>query len=126
MNYTSPNIQVKEFRIKIYPKNFAVARDFYENYLGFKIVHEWDKGKDGQGVMFNVGGTILELLSRKRGVNYFDGIDVSLEVDDVKKLWEKFKKSGNIIFPLRENDWGDMSFCISDPEQSKLTFFTKI
>jgi len=118
-------ISVTEFRLKLYPKDFIVVRDFYENNLGFPVVKEWDRGENDRGVMFDVGGTILELLSPKNGYKPVAGADISLHVDDVWKLWEAMKDSEEIIFALRDNQWGDTSFRISDPEGFAITFFTK-
>ncbi len=114
--------KVTEFRLKLYPKNFSTMRNFYERKLGFPIVHEWsDKNK---GVMFKVGDAILELLGGHAEKGPSKGADISLKVPDVWKLWEKLKDYDKIIFKLRENAWGDVSFCITDPEGFQITFFT--
>lgn len=119
------SIEVSEFRVKIYPKNFSVVRDFYENTLGFPIVEEWNNEPGNKGVMFDVGGTVLELLSPKDVYHKIAGCDISLEVTDVYLLWEQMKNSQTIRHDLRHNDWGDTSFCIADPEGFEITFFTK-
>jgi uncharacterized glyoxalase superfamily protein PhnB len=54
-----------------------------------------------------------------------EGCDLSLEVENVWALWEHFQSSDVIEFTLRDTDWGDTSFCISDPEGFKITFFTR-
>ena len=116
---------VKEFRVKLYPSNFAVVRDFYENKLGFKVTNEWDRGDSDKGVMFDVGGTTLELLSPEDGYKPITGCDFSLEVTDVVALWEQMKDGDNILHPIRHNVWGDTSFRIADPEGFAISFFTK-
>ncbi len=117
--------KVTEFRLKLYPKDFYKVREFYEKKLGFKVVKEWDITDTDKGVMFDVGGTTLELLSPKKGYHAVTGADVSLAISDVWKLWEQMKDSEDVVFALRDNDWGDSSFCITDPEGFKITFFTK-
>jgi len=119
-------IEVKQFRLKLYPKDFARVRSFYETYLGFPVINEWDRGEDDRGVMFTVGSAILELLSPEGGYKPISGSDLSLEVPNVTELWEQVKDDGNIVHSLRDNPWGDTSFCISDPEGFAITFFTKI
>lgn len=116
---------VKEFRLKLYPKDFVLIRDFYENRLQFRIVHEWDRGEASKGVMFDVGGTTLELLyPADYGYKKISGADISLEVPSVEELWEQMKDSYDILHPLRHNEWGDTSFRIADPEGFPITFFT--
>lgn len=116
---------VSEVRIKLYPENFEATRDFYGTFLGFKVVTEWNNSELDRGVMFDVGGTILELLARKADVKV-KGADMSLEVADVRKLWEELKTYPKIAHAIRENSWGDTSFAILDPEGSKISFFTKV
>ncbi len=122
-----PYMHVTEFRLKLYPKNFETARDFYEHVLKFHVVHEWNDGEGGaedQGVMFAVGNTILELLSGHD--DDMRGADISLEVENAPALWEDFKLYPHIVHALRTNSWGDVSFSIADPEGFRITFFTKI
>ncbi|MDQ5972457.1 MAG: hypothetical protein QG553_616 [Patescibacteria group bacterium] len=116
---------VKEFRLKLYPKDFKLVRDFYEHKLGFPVFHEWDNGPVNKGVMFSVGSTTLELLSPADGYKPVQGADVSWEVTDVNSLWEKLKDNTPIVHGLRHNSWGDTSFRITDPEGFHISFFTK-
>ena len=118
-------VDVKEFRLKLYPKDFQLVKNFYEKDLGFRILEEWDNGELNKGVMFQAGQAVLELLSPKNGFKVVSGADVSWEVINVRELWESWKDRPNVIFALRDNSWGDTSFCISDPEGFKISFFTK-
>lgn len=120
-----PLTKVSEFRLKLYPKNFELVRDFYAKILNFPIIKEWNEGKNNRGVMFNTGGATLELLSPENEHQPVTGCGLSLEVSDVRKLWKKFEKADNVVHPLRDNEWGDTSFGISDPEGLKISFFTK-
>lgn len=121
----SEPIIVREFRVKLYPNNFELVRNFYANELGFTVTNYWDRGDRDKGVMFNVGGTTLELLSPEDGYKPITGCDFSLEVDDVKLLWEQLRVGNNIRHELRRNEWGDTSFRIADPEGFEISFFTK-
>jgi hypothetical protein len=116
---------IKEFRLKLYPKDFYKVRNFYENDLGFTVTKEWDHAELEKGVMFQVGNTTLELLSPKDSYHKVSGVDVSWEILNVHELWQDWKDKPNVVFAIRDNDWGDTSFCISDPEGFKITFFTK-
>ncbi len=114
-----------ETRLKLYPKDMKKSRTFYSRTLSFPIVHEWKRGKNDEGVMFDAGGLIIELLSSEKTYKKIQGCDVSLEVNDVTTLWAEFKNKKSILFPLRHNAWGDSSFCIADPDGFEITFFTK-
>lgn len=118
------NMQVKEFRLKLYPQDFYAVRAFYENELGHAIVNEWDRA-DSKGVMFDIGGTILEILTPEKSYIPIAGADISLEVDDVWALHETMASKPYMIRDLRDNPWGDTSFCIADPEGFEITFFTR-
>jgi catechol 2,3-dioxygenase-like lactoylglutathione lyase family enzyme len=109
----------------IFPKDFQKSKDFYHNELGFEITNEWDRGEQDKGTMFQVGNTTLELLSPKDDYQPIAGVSVALEVEDVQGLWKNWAGKPNVIFPLRDNEWSDTSFCISDPEGLELIFFTK-
>lgn len=115
---------VQEFRLKLYPKNFATVRAFYKDELGYRIVHEWDHA-ESKGVMFDVGGTILELLWPGNGTTTDYRADVSWQVPDVWSLYKTKEDKPCIIRGLQDNAWGDTSFHIQDPEGFKITFFTK-
>lgn len=114
-----------EFRLMLYPKNFTAVRKFYEEILGCKVTHQWNEGEDDRGVMFEVGNTTLELLGRRGKYQPVAGCELSIEVEDVARLWEAFEGKEGVVFGLRENEWGDTSFCITDPEGLKITFFSK-
>lgn len=118
-------VEVGEFRLKLYPKDFAGVRAFYEDKLGFSILNEWDRGPNNKGVMFAVGATTLELLSPPISYEQIQGADVSWEVADVELLWEELRNNTPIAHGLRHNSWGDTSFRIIDPEGFHITFFTK-
>jgi uncharacterized glyoxalase superfamily protein PhnB len=116
---------VSEFRLKLYPKDFSAMRKFYAETLGFPVLNEWDRGKTDQGVMFQVGSAVLEILTPESTHQPIVGSGLSLGVPDVRELWTRLKDQAVIIFELRDNSWGDTSFCTADPEGFEITFFTK-
>lgn len=121
----NPLTKIREFRLKLYPKNFDLVRNFYAEMLQFPITKEWNRREDDRGVMFDTGGATLELLSPEREYKSIAGCGVSLEVSDVWALWGKFKGGNEVVFGIRDNEWGDTSFRIADPEGFEITFFTK-
>jgi catechol 2,3-dioxygenase-like lactoylglutathione lyase family enzyme len=118
-------VKITEFRLKLYPKDYAAVRDFYEHKLGLAVVRDWDRADNDKGVMFQVGTTVLEILTPEDGYAPITGANVSWEVADVHNLWEQLKDDEAIVFALRDNAWGDTSFCIADPEGFQITFFTR-
>jgi len=114
-----------EFRLKLYPKDFSAVRKFYADILQFPITTEWNNGENDRGVMFDVSGTTLELLSPKSGYEQIRGASIALEVADLMEMWEKLNDKTNVVFDPRHNYWGDSSFQIQDPEGFKITFFEK-
>lgn len=117
-------IMVTGFRLKLYPQNFTKVRAFYEQVLGFAVINEWDRGEQDRGTMFQVGLAIIEILTPERDYKQVAGVDLSLEVPDVRAFWQEIKDKTDVVFALRDNDWGDSSFCIKDPEGFEITFFT--
>ena len=115
---------VSEFRLKLYVKNFEMEKDFYENILQYKLIKSWDRAKDDKGAMFDTGAAIIELLSTDQ-YKKVQGADVSLRVKDVWKLYEQLKDKCKVIKPLRNREWGDTDFKISDPEGFNITFFSQ-
>ena len=55
-------VGVRDFRLKLYPTDFALVRSFHEQQLQFSFIKEWNRGDNDKGVMFDVGGTVLELF----------------------------------------------------------------
>ena len=116
--------KVSEFRLKLYPKNYQVCLKFYRDILLFPIINEWDRADNDKGVMFDTGAGIIELLYED-SPKIIAGCDISIEVKDVWKLFDKLRKHPKIMHPIRKNAWGDTSFCISDPAGFEITFFTR-
>lgn len=112
---------VREFRLKLYPEDFYKVKNFYIK-LGYEVTQEWDRD-ESKGVMFNLGGTTLELLWPGDSENEYRA-DISLEVEDVWKLYEEIKDKPFVIQGLTDNPWGDTSIKLNDPEGFQITFFT--
>jgi len=116
--------RVSEFRLKLYPKDFYLVKNFYKETLEFDITHEWDR-EESKGVMFDTGIAIIELLYPGDAYESSKGINLSLEVGDVQQLWEKFKDQDFVAYKIKHNSWGDTSFGVYDPEGFRITFFTR-
>ena len=117
--------RVQEFRLKLYVNDFSSRRRFYQNTLRWNVTNQWGKSA-GRGVMFDTGSGIVELIETDADYPAVKGCDVSLRVEDVWRLWEDLRDKADVVFALRDNPWGDTSFCIADPGGFEITFFTEI
>jgi uncharacterized glyoxalase superfamily protein PhnB len=88
--------------------------DWYVNTLGFEeanYIEKWNWGqviKDGIRIMF---GKPQELL--KHGKSEFTG-SLYFNVDDVESLWQKFKDSPSVYYPLETFEYEMKEFAIKD------------
>src|SRR5258708_8454486 len=108
-------MNAREMRVKLYVKDFALVEHFYKDLLHLSSVHSWDRGATDRGAMFDTGSGIIELLTANAAYLPVQGCDVSLRVDDVWSLWGELRNQTKVIHALRNNAWGDTSFCVSDP-----------
>ncbi len=113
-----------EIRIMLYPSDFSRSKQFYGEVISWPIQFEWDTD-ESKGVMFDTGCGVIELLWKSAGKTKCETFNLSLRVTDVWSLWPKMKDKAAVVFALRQNVWGDDSFCLADPDGSKLTFFTE-
>lgn len=117
----------REARLHVYVSNMENMVRFYNKILEFPVVRYW-RYSDGDGTMLDVGGNVIELFSKgsKNYSNkkYHGNVSMSLRVNNVAKLYDKFCKKNIEIGELVENPWGDSSFHIIDPEGNRLAFFS--
>ena len=113
--------EVKEIRVMTDVRDLASVRAFYTGLLGFaerrhENIPDWI-------AMFELGpGRVIEFFQEEQPKR--PPVEISLEVADVRRLWERIREQAPIAFPLRHNDWGDTSFGLTDPVGGILVFFT--
>jgi uncharacterized glyoxalase superfamily protein PhnB len=78
--------------------------------------------------MMDIGGNVIELFSKGRrnfsDKNFYGSVSLSIKVQDVCKLYEKFCKKNIKLGELVSHEWGDTSFKVIDPEGNRLVFFS--
>ena len=121
------NAYSREVRLHIYVKDMQEMVRFYNQILEFPVVRYW-RYSDGNGTMLSLGGNVIELFSKHRH-NYYDksfngNVSLSIKVNDVRKIYDKFCKKNITVGKLIENPWGDASFHVMDPEGNRLAFFS--
>lgn len=120
MSIEQEQTHIKEFRFIRIVQDIALMRSFYEKIFNWSVIEEWDSG-----VMYNTGISVFELIQDAEAKKPNLSSRITLSVPDVWSLFEKLKDKVEIVFPLRNNSWGDTSFRINDPEGFPITFFTK-
>lgn len=113
--------RVSEFRFILLVRDLQRQRTFYERVFGWPVVEDF-----GSGVMYDTGAARFELIEQEEEVDVPQGASrVAIEVRDVWTLFRRLRADVDIVFPLRDNAWGDTSFRIRDPEGFSLTLFTR-
>ena len=101
--------KIKE-AVVFYKENFDFIAVFERDWY-VQLLHE----KSGSEIAFmttNVENQPVELHSGFNG----KGIVLSLEVEDVADEWNRLKdKNLNVIVELRDEEWGQRHFIITDP-----------
>jgi uncharacterized glyoxalase superfamily protein PhnB len=117
----------KEARLHVYVANMEEMVRFYNQIMEFPVVRYW-RYSDGDGTMVDIGGNIIELFSKGRrnfsDKSFYGNVSLSIKVNDVCKLYEKFQKKNIQLGELTEHEWGDSSFAVIDPEGNRLVFFS--
>jgi catechol-2,3-dioxygenase len=110
---------VREFRFILLVRELASQRSFYEEIFDWPIINDW-----GGGILYDTGAAVFELIQDSQADEPNASCRVAISVPDVWSLFERLKNKVTIVFPLRDNSWGDTSFRISDPDGFSITLFT--
>lgn len=103
----------------------AKAREFYVDFLGFKIVFEHRFGKDAPLYMGVALGACELHLSEHHG-DGTPGTYLRIEIDDVEGYCRTLntKNYKNSKPGIMNQDWGFKEMSIADPAGNKLIFCT--
>jgi lactoylglutathione lyase len=112
-------------RLELFVTDMEKSIDFYTNALGFERM----KGQPDYAPVRS--GSVLIALGPAAGLpkkHHFNpeiqngrrglGVEIVLEVDDVKSCFEKVKASGykGVLTPLQKRPWGTTDFRVADPD----------
>lgn len=102
----------------------AKAREFYLDYLGFKVVFEHRFGENFPLYMGLVRDGCRLHLSEHHG-DCSPGAAVRIAVTDVEALHDEIsRKDYRYAKPgLNEAPWGGLEFSVTDPFSNRVTFF---
>ena len=110
---------VKEFRCIRLVRDLAALRTFYDEIFDWPITNQWNTG-----VMYDTGAATFELIQDDEADKPNEASHIAISIPDVWSLFENLKNKVKIVFPLRDNSWGDTSFQIQDPDGFTITLFT--
>lgn len=108
----------------IYSNDIEKSKEFYIDFLDMDLAMDMDwvltfASKENHSAQI----TILK-NDKKENLNN-DVIFLSIEVDDVDKLYEKAKsKSIEIVYDIKDEDWGVRRFFVKEPNGATLNLLT--
>lgn len=108
----------------IYSDNIEKSKEFYIDFLDMELAMDlkWILTFASKKNHF-AQITILKNDKKERPNN--DAIFLSIEVDNVDKLYEKAKvKNIDIIYEIRNEDWGVRRIFVKDPNGATINLLT--
>lgn len=121
------------FRFTYFTDRYNETYSFYQNKLGFKLEHSWDRNEYDKGALFKAGLGLIEILfkpndeeHRNAGLDYRvpQGVFMCIQVWNIDELFNMYKE---IDVPFKQEvtnqSWGHRSFSILEPNGLVLFFF---
>ena len=121
------------FRFTYFTDTYDETWKFYENKLGFRLEHSWDRNEHDKGALFKAGTGLIEIVLRPdaeehryAGVDYRSpqGAFMCIQVWDIDERFEQYKSEG---VPFKEEiadqPWGHRGFYVVEPNGLVLFFF---
>ena len=112
----------------IVTKNIAGSKEFYSQILGFGVTFENEfyllmhTPDGGAAISFLLPDHPTQQPVFQKAFTG-QGIYLTIEVDDVDRLYEKIKKKGaKIEIDIRDEPWGDRHFAVIDPNGVGIDF----
>ena len=103
-----------ERAIPILPADdLAVAREFYADKLGFRVLYEvTDDGKSG---LLGVGRGTIQITLDSPMDGHGRNACVSLEVDDADAYFREWSEKVDVLRAPKNEEWGARTFDLLDP-----------
>lgn len=121
------------FRFTYFTRKYQDTLRFYEETLGFKLEHSWDRSENDKGALFKSGSGLIEILQtpsdsslENAGLDYRSpqGAFMCIQVWGIDELFNQYKSSGvSFKQEITNQSWGHRSFSALDPNGIVLFFF---
>jgi catechol 2,3-dioxygenase-like lactoylglutathione lyase family enzyme len=111
---------VRRIKPNILSERFDESRAFYNDVIGLE-------GGDGLDWILFFGGDTpeVQLSVMKLDLKAHLHPDVSIEVDDVDRVYERAVAAGaDIVYPLTDEEWGLRRFFVRDPNGAVINVTT--
>lgn len=115
-------MEVLSSRILLRPSDLARSQRFYEETLALPIYHEWGAGEH-RGVVFFLGGGLLEVSGNGHGAVPTDAVRVWIQVRDLAATHAALVAAGvPVEAPPERKPWGLDEMTARDPDGLALVF----
>lgn len=109
-------MEVLTSRILLHPRDLERSQRFYEHDLGLPVYHEWGSGSR-RGVVFFLGGGLLEVSGSAGGHAPSDALRVFLQVRDLAATRRQLAAAGVTVEEEPERKpWGLLEMVARDPD----------
>ena len=118
-----------EFRVILWPHDFAATYQFYKAGLQLAIDHEWDYDSGDKGVVFLAGGGMIELLARLPEQAFIapQGVGVLIQVDDADRWFLLAQERGlKVVQEPTSYPWGHRVLRLQDPDGLVVSLFSPV
>lgn len=117
-----------ELRIVRHTDCFDNACHFYGDVLGWPVTREWPAGDgQGRGRIFGYGDVGRVELIEHASPAPISGVFLSVEVDDVAALHDRFAAAGvPMVRGLADQPWGHRNIAVADPTGLEVVCFQVI
>ena len=110
--------------LALYVKDFEKSRRFYQDYLGLKLIYDWDDKNGDKGMKFQAGDGMLEIMSRQAPCPQ-GATTVLLEAKNAEACYNQLKDIPELVFDehLTTRSYGKVVFRLADPDGNILSIF---
>ena len=116
-----------KLQLELHVPDFEVVKEFYGK-LGFSLVWSRQRGDDGDYLVMERDGTILNFWPGNDKVydqSYFKGFPKSTKrgygvkivytVEDIEEYYDEVRQFSKVVSPLKKQPWGLYDFRFEDP-----------
>lgn len=108
-------MEILASRVILRPRDLERTVAFYRDTLGLGVFHEWGEGAE-RGVVFFLGGGLLEVSGRSDGV-VGAKLQLWLQVRDVERTHAELVGRGVVVVePPSRRPWGLDEMVVADPD----------